>query len=354
MSSLRPASANPVFDAMAIADDPRKAANLVPALEGLGYGRAYFAEASLDVFSVVGAASQHATRIELGTDVAIAFARTPMVVAYSAATLQLLSEGRFVLGLGSQVRGHIVRRFGMPWSAPAERMRSFVLALRAIWHSWRTGEPLNFVGQDYSHTLMSPGFAPRLGRLPDPAIHLAGVGPLMTEVAGAVADGFLLHPFHTPNTLRSVTIPALRRGADSAGRTLGDLEVTAQFMGVSGDTDEEMASARAAARNQVAFYGSTPSYALVLNSCGFGDLHPRLNALSKAGRWNDMAELVDDELIDAICVTGTPAEMVAQARSRSAGLAQRVVITPAPMIGTRTDPDRTMRWYESIAGAARP
>ena len=210
-----------------------------------------------------------------------------MTLAQTAYDLQLASHGRFRLGLGTQIKPHIEKRFSMPWSQPVERMRELVLAIRAIWATWHEGAPLDFRGEFYRHTLMTPFFNPGPSPYGLPSIFLAGVGPQMTEMAGEVADGFIVHPFGTERSLRELTIPALERGAARAGRALADVEVAFPLMAIVADTDEQLARGRDAMRPRLAFYGSTPAYKVILDVHGWGDLQPELNRLSKTGDWGD-------------------------------------------------------------------
>jgi probable F420-dependent oxidoreductase len=251
-------------------------------LEELGYAGAFSFEGPHDPFFPLLLAAQQTERLELSTAVAIAFARSPMLLANLGYDLQALSQGRFILGLGSQIRPHIEKRFSMPWSKPAARMRELVQAIRTIWRSWNEGQRLEFRGEFYRHTLMTPFFNPGPNPYGNPRIFLAGVGPRMTEVAGEVADGFFTHPFNTPESVRDVTLPALESGLARAGRVRAELEISFQVMVVSGSRDEEIERARTAIRAQIAFYASTPAYRVVLESRGWGDLQPELNRLSKS------------------------------------------------------------------------
>ncbi|MEZ5235742.1 MAG: TIGR03617 family F420-dependent LLM class oxidoreductase [Acidimicrobiia bacterium] len=286
--------------------------------EEAGYDGAWSSENESDAFLPLALAAGATARIELGPSVAIAFSRTPMTVAYQAADLQRFSDGRFVLGLGSQIRPHIEKRFSMPWSRPAARMREFVLALRAIFRCWEEGEPLRFEGEFYRHTLMTPHFSPPPVPGGPPPIYLAAVGPLMTEVAGEVADGLLAHPFLTVDYLRDVVLPAVERGRAKAGRTLDGFEIGLSAFVALDDADVE------AVRRQISFYGSTPAYRPVLDNHGWGELQTELNSLSKQGRWDDMVRLVDDDVLAAMCAIGSPAEVAAQLVERYGGLAQRI------------------------------
>jgi probable F420-dependent oxidoreductase len=336
------------IDAMLPADDLGSVAVAARRLEAAGFPRVYVAEGNHDPFVVAAVASQHLEAAELGMDVAIAFARSPMTVAHSAWDLQTLTNGRFVLGLGSQVRGHIVRRFSMPWSSPAARMREYVLALRAIWAAWAEGRSTAFEGEYYRHTLVGPPFSPGANPFGPPPILLAGVGPRMVEVAGEVADGFLTHPFNTPESISQVVLPALERGRRTATTTVGSFDVVAQFMVVTGRDQAELDAGRDLARARVAFYGSTPAYKDVL---GDSDLQDRLHRLSREGRWSDMAGLVTDDLLDRVIIVGEPAEAVRRARTRAAGWAGRIVLLPQGAV-TTAGPDALNAWNEEILAAA--
>lgn len=302
------------------------------ALEDAGFDGAFTFDGPHDPFFPLVLAAEHTRRIALMTAVAVAFARSPMIVAQLADDLQRLSEGRFLLGLGSQIRPHVEKRFGQPWSRPAARMREFVLALRAIWRCWNEGEPLRFDGEFYRHTLMTPFFHPGPNPHGAPSVWLAGVGPRMTAVAGEVADGFLLHPFHTEAFLRETTLPALEAGLARAGRRRDELAVSAQVLVVTGHDRAESARADQAVRAQIAFYASTPAYRPVLDSAGRGALHAPLNRLSKRGQWAEMAALVDDDLVAAVALRGEPEEIADQAQARFGGMAERVsfVVPSAP------------------------
>jgi probable F420-dependent oxidoreductase len=246
-------------------------------------------------------------KIELGTAIAVTFARNPMSMALVANDLQLYSRGRFLLGVGSQVKAHITKRFSMPWSAPAERMREFILAMRAIWHCWATGEKLHFDGEFYHHTLMTPFFNPGPNPFGAPAVILAGVGPQMTKVAGEVADGFFLHGFTTPRYLREVTLPALRAGRDAAGKAdLDGFAMCGMPFIVTGVDEDQIRAADAATRKQIAFYGSTPAYRPVLDLHGWGHLSEELNRLSKLGEWDEMGRLISDEMVNEIAIVAPP------------------------------------------------
>ena len=277
--------------------------------EGAGYDGIWTAETSHDPFFPLLIAAEHTERIELGTGIAVAFARNPMNLAVVANDLQLFSGGRFMLGLGSQIKAHIEKRFSMPWSHPAPRMRELVMAMRAIWDSWHNGSKLDFRGDFYSHTLMTPFFNPGPNEYGPPKVFLAAVGEKMTEVAGEVCDGILVHGFTTERYLREVTLPALERGLAKGGRRREDYEVSYPSFLVTGETEEDMAKAATAVRQQIAFYASTPAYRPVLDLHGWGDLQTELNALSKQGEWVKMGGLIDDEIMRTFAVVGEPGDI---------------------------------------------
>ncbi len=285
-------------------------------LELAGYDGAWSAETGHDPLLILAGAATATTTLELGTGIVVAFARSPMITATMANDVQLLSRGRLLLGLGSQIKPHIEKRYSMPWSHPAPRMREYVLALRAIWSCWNEGTALNFRGEFYRHTLMSPFFNPGPNPFGAPKVYLAAVGELMTEVAGEVADGLLVHPFSTERYIREVTLPALERGLAKSGRDFKDFPISFSGLVATGDTDEELADAIRGVRGQIAFYGSTPAYRGVLELHGWGELQSELNALSKSGEWTKMGELIDDDVLNAFSVVAAPKEVGGVVRER--------------------------------------
>ncbi|HEY3002103.1 MAG TPA: TIGR03617 family F420-dependent LLM class oxidoreductase [Kribbellaceae bacterium] len=297
--------------------------------EADGYDGMAIPETRHDVFVSLGLAARATTRIALQSGIAVAFARNPMTTAVLANDLQLVTGGRFRLGLGSQVRSHIERRYGMPWSKPAARMEEYVSAIRAIWARFATGEPLRFEGEFYRHTLMTEFFDPGPNPHGNPPILLAAVGERMAEVAGRVADGMLCHSLTTRRYLREVTIPALRRGR---GRTLDGFTVSLSALAVLGDDESQRARAADGVRRQIAFYASTPAYRPVLDLHGWGEVHERLNELSRQNAWDEMARLIDDDMLDAFAVAGDAAQVADALRERYGELVQRVSIyTPYPV-----------------------
>jgi probable F420-dependent oxidoreductase len=293
------------------------------ALEELGYSGIMTAETSHDPFFPLVVAAMATQRIELMTGIAVAFARTPMILANIGHDLNAVSKGRFVLGIGSQIRPHIAKRFSMPWSAPAARMREFILAMRAIWATWHEGKPLEFAGRFYTHTLMTPFFTPTNNEYGAPKVFLAAVGPMMTEVAGEVADGVIIHAFTTEKYLRETTLPALERGFARAGKSRKDFEISYPVFVVTGKDDKAIEAAKVATRRQIAFYGSTPAYKPVLDSIGVGDLQSDLNSMSKQGRWEEMGQLITDDIVKEFAVVGPPSSIAGQIKSRYGDLIDR-------------------------------
>jgi probable F420-dependent oxidoreductase len=291
--------------------------------EQVGYDGIWSAETSHDPFLPLMLAAEHTDRIRLGTGIAVAFARSPMTVAMMANDIQTASEGRFMLGLGSQIKPHIEKRFSMPWSHPAPRMREYISAIRAIWTSWSDGSRLAFRGQFYRHTLMTPMFDPGPNPFGNPQIFLAAVGEKMTEVAGEVADGVLAHGFTTERYLREVTVPALERGLAVAGKVRADVQISYPGMVVTGADEAGFAAAAKAVKTQLAFYGSTPAYRPVLELHGWGDLQTELNTLSKRGAWDQMADLIDDEVLGTFAVVGELDGIAAEVLRRFNGLVDR-------------------------------
>jgi len=316
--------------------DLRATGAAAKAQEDQGYDGLWTAETAHDPFFPLLLASQHTERVELGTGIAVAFARNPMNLAQIAWDLQAASEGRFILGLGSQIKPHITKRFSMPWSSPAARMREMILAIRAIWASWNDGTKLDFQGSFYTHTLMTPFFNPGPNPHGNAKITLAGVGELMTEVAGEVCDGFLCHGFTTERYLREVTLPALERGAAKAGRSVSDIEISGPAFVVTGADDEEMTKSIVGTKQQIAFYGSTPAYKGVLELHGWGGLQDDLNKMSKEGKWQEMGELITDEILHTFAVVAEPEKLAAGLEDRYGDIVQRISFY-APYA---SDPDR--------------
>lgn len=279
-------------------------------LEARGYDAAFSAEINNDPFFPLVLAAEHSENIALTTSISVAFARNPMTVANLAWDLNQYSKGRFTLGLGSQIKPHITRRFSMPWSKPAARMREFIAAMRAIWDCWETGEKLDFNGEFYTHNLMTPMFTPPRRDYGAPGVNLAAVGPLMTEVAAEVADGMIAHGFTTAKYLREVTLPSVERGLEKSGRKRDDFEINCPVMVATGTSEDAFTQSKAAVQSQVAFYASTPAYKPVLDLHGWGDLQVEANRMTREGRWDEMGTLITGEILDTFAVVSEDIDAV--------------------------------------------
>jgi probable F420-dependent oxidoreductase len=302
---------------------PDRAAERARELVAAGVAGLFTFEGPHDVFVPLAVAAG-AVETDLMTNVAIAIPRSPVHLAHSAYDLQLLSKGRFRLGLGSQIRPHIEHRYGATWSRPAARMREAVLAVKAILRSWQDGTPLDFRGEFTRHTLMPPTFVPGPNPYGVPPVLLGALGPVMTRTAAEVADGLLVMPFHSHRHFRERTLPAVDEGLARAGRTRGDLAILPQAIVAMGRTDQELAAASAGVRGLLAFYGSTPAYRPVLEVEGWAEVQPELNRLSKQGDWAAMVGLVTDEMLETLAVRGSPEECAAEIARRFGDVADRV------------------------------
>jgi probable F420-dependent oxidoreductase len=296
-----------------IAASPLEVEAAAVAAESQGYDGFGVAETRHDAFTSLALAARATERITLQSAIAVAFARNPMTVAVLGNDIQLISGGRFQLGLGSQVQAHIERRFSMEWSHPAARMEEFVAAVRTIWATWATGERLAFTGTFYRHTLMTDFFNPGPNPHGNPPILLAAVGERMTQVAGRVADGLLVHSFTTEAYLRDVTLPALRAARDGS---LDGFTLCIPALVVLGADEAARSRAEVGIRKQIAFYGSTPAYLPVLAQHGWADLGEKLNKLSRRAAWTEMGELITDEVLDTFAVSGDAAQVAAGLRAR--------------------------------------
>jgi len=297
---------------------------LARAVEAMGFDGIWTTETQHDPFLPI-ALSAHATaRITLGTAIAVAFPRSPSTLAHTAWDLQSLARGRFILGLGTQVRGHIERRFGLQWESPGPKLREYILALRALWDCWQNGTPLAFKGQFYTLTLMTPFFSPEPLRCPRPPIYIAGVNPYMCRLAGELCDGFHVHPLHSVRYLREVIIPHIEAGAKQAGRRREAVALFAPVFVVTGRDTAEMVAAKAATKQQIAFYASTRNYRPVLETHGWGDLGPVLTQKAAAGDWQGMAREITDAMLEEFAVVGAEEEIPSLIRARYTGLLDRV------------------------------
>ena len=306
----------PPADVLLAADHARRA-------RALGYDGFFTAETSHDPFLPLGIAAAVAPSLELGTGIAVAFARSPMVVAQTAWDLTAASGGKFILGLGTQVRAHITRRFSMAWAAPGPRLREYVQALRAIWSAWQEDRPLCFEGDHYRFSLMTPFFDPGPIDHPEIPVFIAGVGPYLSRLSGEICAGLHIHPLHTVRYLDQVTLPALGEGAMVTSRSLTDVAVAAAVFVATGRTEEQIDAAREVVRKQIAFYASTPTYRSVLDLHGW-EIGPRLSMLARRREWEAMAGLINDQILDEVAVTGPPDKVGGLLRERYGNRLQRI------------------------------
>ena len=296
------------------------------AAEDLGFAGLWTSETKHDAFLPLAVAANETGSIDLGTSVAIAFSRSPMETAQTAWDLQSLSEGRFILGLGTQVRAHVERRFSMPFDRPAARLREYVLALRAIWESFQTGGRLRFEGEFYRHTLMTPFFNPGPIGHPGIPIYIAGVNKRLAHLAGELCDGFHVHPFHSPEYVGRTVRPAIAEGTRAAGREPDAVQLATTVFVVSGGNGDETALQRESVRSQISFYASTPTYRTVLEAHGWGPVGERLGVLAREKKWREMPALITDEMLRAFVVEAAPEELGPALRERYEGLIDRVAL----------------------------
>lgn len=312
------------IDSLLAAALPGDVAQRAQALERDGFDCAWTFEAAHDAFFPLAYAAQATTRLEIGTNIAVAFARTPFSTAQIAWDLQRNSQGRFRLGLGTQVRQHVERRFSASFEHPAARVTDYIRCVRAIWNTFQTGARPDYQGPYYQFRLINDFFNPGPIERPDIPIYLAGVNPRMCRAAGEVADGFHVHPVHSVPYLREVVRPALDAGAKTRGKSVADLELYSPVFVVTGETEAQRASMEAAVRRQIAFYASTPSYAAVLDFHGHGALGKQLGQLMREGRLDEMGPMLPDALLDEIVVFASPAELGARLRARYEGVLDRI------------------------------
>ena len=305
--------------------------------ENLGFAGLWTSETRHDAFLPLAIAANETGRIELGTAVAIAFSRSPMEVAQTAWDLQDLSSGRFILGLGTQVKAHVKRRFSMPWERPVARLREYILALRAIWGSFRSGGPLRFEGEFYNHTLMTPFFNPGPIESPEVPIYVAGVNTSLARLAGELCEGFHVHPFHSPEYIRRTVQPAIAEGAQRGNRDPDEVELATTVFVVTGQSGAEIEEQREEMRAQISFYASTPTYRTVLEAHGWEEVGERLGKLARDNRWDEMPTLVSDEMLGAFAVEAAPEEVRVALEERYEGLIDRLALYEPFVPGERDE-----------------
>lgn len=312
------------FDITLIPEHLNRIPNAARRVEDTGAAGLWTSETAHNPFLALALAAHSTERIRVGTAAAIAFARSPMVTAQVGWDLAAQSGGRFILGLGSQVKAHITLRYGMPWSAPVPRLRETIEAIRAIWHSFQTGAPLRYRGEQIRLGLLTPFFNPGPIEHPGIPIFIAAVNPGMLNLAGELCQGCHVHPFHTTGYLRDVIRPHISAGAHKASRTLADVQLNCAVFAVTGYTADQKQESAARARAQIAFYASTPAYRRVLDHHGWGDLQPRLNQLARANQWAEMANLISDDMLRAFALVAEPDDLPYAALARYAGLLDRI------------------------------
>jgi probable F420-dependent oxidoreductase len=292
--------------------------------ERIGFDRITQSELSHDPFLPLAITAEHTNTIELATSVAIAFPRSPTVVAHVARDLNDLSAGRFILGLGTQVKGHIERRFATEWSSPGPRLRDYVEAVRAVWRSWDESGPLKHEGPFYPLSLMTPEFSPGPSAYRTVPIQIAGVNPYNLRLAGEICDGLRVHPFATRKYVEETIWPSVRKGAQRSGRDLADFEMVGGGFIATGKNEEAVLSARENARYRIAFYGSTRTYLPVLEAHGWGDLNGTLRRLVGEGKWDELSSAVPDDVLDEFCISGVYDEILPKIRDRYEGLVDTI------------------------------
>lgn len=312
------------FDVTIFPQDLNEAAGLARAVEVYGFDGLWTAETAHNPFLPLTHAASATEHIMLGTAIAVAFPRSPMVVAQIAWDLAAQSNGRFILGLGTQIKAHIVHRFSTPWSAPVPRLREYIESLHAIWRSWQTGEPLRYQGEQYKFSLMTPFFSPGPSKHPDIPVYIAGVNEGLCRLAGELCQGFHVHSFHTPRYLREVIIPAVEAGAHKAGRSRADVSLNCAVFVVPGRDEQEIRNNAVLVRSQIAFYASTPSYAAVMDLHGWSDARAELTQMAREGRWSEMGDRISDDMLAEFAVIGAPEELARKVQERYTGLLDRI------------------------------
>lgn len=332
------------FDAaLQTIDDLTRIPDIAAAADSMGFDGIWASEVNHDPFMQLALAATKAPSIELGTAIALSFTRSPMTLAYTAWDLAAMSKGRFILGLGTQVKAHNEKRFSVPWNAPAvPRLTEVIESLQAIWHSWRTGEKLRYEGEHYQFSLMTPFFTPPRHQFDIP-VYIAGVNTGLSKLAGRLCDGFHVHPLHSVKYLEEVIRPAISEGAESAGRTIEDCKLSASVFVVTGQNDSQAGFLREMVRQQISFYASTPSYAAVYDTHGWQSVREELSGMARNKQWGDMPRLITDEMVETFAIVGTPGEVGQKAVDRYSGLLDRITFYVPFIPGQQDD-----MWQASI------
>jgi len=324
------------IDVAVMAPTLRSVPYIAQTAEAIGFDCLWTSETQHDPFLPLALVAEHTSRMEFGTAIAVAFARSPTTLAHIAWDLSKASRGRFILGLGTQVKAHIERRFGMTWESPAPKLREMILAIRALWQAWQGDGKVNFRGEFYKITLMTPFFNPGPIDHPDIPIYIAGVNEQLCRVAGELCQGFHVHPFHTAEYIRQIVLPNIQRGAAKAGRTRAEVQLASSIFVATNDQEREMA------RQQISFYASTPTYKAVLDVHGWGAVNEKLGALAARGKWDEMPALITDEILNEVAIVAPRQEVVARIKQKYAGLLDRVTFY------TPFDPMDAPQWREIV------
>jgi len=324
------------IDVAVMAPTLRSVPYIAQTAEAIGFDCLWTSETQHDPFLPLALVAEHTSRMEFGTSIAVAFARSPTTLAHIAWDLSKASRGRFILGLGTQVKAHIERRFGMTWESPAPKLREMILAIRALWQAWQGDGKINFRGEFYKITLMTPFFNPGPIDHPDIPIYIAGVNEQLCRVAGELCQGFHVHPFHTAEYIRQIVLPNIQRGAAKAGRTRADVQLASSIFVATNDQEREMA------RQQISFYASTPTYKAVLDVHGWGAVNEKLGALAARGKWDEMPSLITDEILNEVAIVAPREEVVARIKQKYTGLLDRVTFY------TPFDPMDAPKWREIV------
>lgn len=308
------------IDVATLVPNLREMPELARAVEEIGFDCLWTSETQHDPFLPLALAAEHTEKIELGTAIAVAFPRSPTVFAQIAWDLQNASNGRFILGLGTQVKPHIERRFAAVWEHPAAKLREMILAMRAVWNAWQGDGRINFRGEFYKITLMTPFFNPGPIEHPHIPIYIAGVNEKLCQVAGEVCEGFHVHPFHTPKYIHEQILPNIEIGLQKANRARADIQLSSAIFVATDDAEKEMV------RAQISFYASTPSYRPVMETHGWGDAGEKLSSLAAHKEWGAMAEQITDEMLEQFCVLCSPENLASAVKTRYEGLLDRITL----------------------------
>jgi probable F420-dependent oxidoreductase len=312
------------FDVSLLVHDLSQMPALARFADELGFDGVWTFETSHEPYLPLVLAAEHSRRLSIGTSIAVAFPRSPTITAQIAWDLARYSRGRFILGLGTQVKGHNERRFGVKWERPVDKMRDYILAVRAVWEAWQKRSRLNYQGEFYKLTLMTPFFSPAPHEFQPIPIFVAGVNRRMCQLAGELCQGFHVHPLHTTRYLREVILPNIQSGLAQANRERSDIELSSSIFVIPTDDLEQAQKYEADVRQQIAFYASTPPYRPVFDLEGWGEIADQLKALAARGRWDEMAGLITDDMLDRFALRGGWAELPAKLRAKYDGLLDRV------------------------------